>query len=340
LLINLAGPLLAFLAGFYYLGLTLDRLLRSRKQIRFPVPVVSIGNLTVGGTGKTPLLIKLTRDLERWGWKPAILTRGYRGIGRSSGEKANDEALLMKRYLPDVPIGIGRDRVRVGKELLFSESPDFFLLDDGFQHWSVSRDLDIVCVDATNPFGGGHLLPWGRLREPVGALKRAQVVVITRTELADEERLIELKGQLMNYLEGGTVLVSRFQTELYFWEGKKAEEKNILAGKNIIALSAIGNPESFEKTLSRYGAKIYPCRFLDHHNYREGDLKKAIEISKARSASVVTTEKDQVKLQNLIQLMPAEFQKLKKFFVLKAELKFTDGDEKNWEKILKGKFRR
>ncbi|MEE9234788.1 MAG: tetraacyldisaccharide 4'-kinase, partial [Candidatus Acidoferrales bacterium] len=168
------------------------------RRERLPGKVVSVGNLTVGGTGKTPMVIHLARWLRQRGLHVAVLTRGYgrrehqplviNGLGQVSqyrSELMGDEAILLARRLPDVTIGIGADRVALGRRIVEMESPrppEVFLLDDGFQHLRVARDLDLVLVDARNPFGNGAVLPAGPLREPRRALARADVIVLTRSQ--------------------------------------------------------------------------------------------------------------------------------------------------------------
>src|SRR5579862_7337589 len=152
-------------------------------QQRLDGVVISVGNLTTGGTGKTPMVLRIAEHLLTEGKSPAILTRGYRGESGPSGATSDEVRLLQARLGPRVRFGVGADRFARGRALA-AEGVDWFVLDDGFQHLQLARDVDILLIDATNPFGGGHVLPAGRLREPRSALARADIIVITRSDHA------------------------------------------------------------------------------------------------------------------------------------------------------------
>ena len=174
----LYGTVMRLRTAFYEHGL-----LRSR---RLPGAVISVGNLTVGGTGKTPMVLWIAERLAAEGHRPAILTRGYRGLGQgdASGEAPSDEVALLRQRLDGrAQFGVGKDRYKNGLALA-KDGAEWFILDDGFQHLELQRDANIVLLDATDPFGGGGVLPAGRLREPRSGLARADIVIITRTSRA------------------------------------------------------------------------------------------------------------------------------------------------------------
>lgn len=189
----------------YFLGLSIKKQYALRNQKRLPHKAISIGNITLGGTGKTPVTIALAGEAKQRGYKPCILTRGYKGkiegpcfVSRGEGPlldelKAGDEALLMAEKLHGVPIVKGKDRYEAGMFALNSLpsalSPDLFILDDGFQHWSLFRDKDILLIDSTNPFGNKRLLPLGHLREPLSEISRADIIVLTKTDNSERGRI-------------------------------------------------------------------------------------------------------------------------------------------------------
>ncbi|MCB4756987.1 MAG: tetraacyldisaccharide 4'-kinase [Elusimicrobia bacterium] len=342
------APLLAPAAFLYFIGICLDRLLRRWRGQKFPIPVISIGNLTLGGTAKTPFVIKTVKDLQHLSVKPAILSRGYRGLFRTSPPKAYglgsgakmdipeaDEPALYLSKLAEVPVGVGADRVALAKELLKEAKPDAFVLDDGFQHWPIQRDLDVVCVDATDPWGGGHLLPWGRLREPVRSVKRAHWVVLTRSEMVSREALEHIRKAYEKWVGEGHVLIAESLYRLADWTGAAVDLGRLL-GKHALALSAIGNPVAFEDVVRKYGATVKPLRYLDHHDYSEKDLKIIEARSRQEFALVVTTEKDLIKLKRTswgkLLYVPVPL------LVLQMEVILRPEDEEKWQSALKSLF--
>jgi len=257
-----------------------------------PIPVVSLGNLTTGGTGKTPLAAFVARWFRERGVRVCFLSRGYR-----SGESAfNDEALVLEQLCPDVPHLQNPDRVaaaRTAREELFSQ---LLLLDDGFQHRRLKRDLDIVLVDATNPWGYGHLLPRGLLREPLSGLRRAGLVMLTRVDLVTPDDLAAIRSAIARQNPAAPLLEVAFVADqLANWSGTTAGE---LTGR-IGALSAIGNPDSFVQTLTRMGVPVASRRdYPDHHHYQRDDIREIGEWARReRLDGIATTRKDLVKLQ-------------------------------------------
>lgn len=342
----LTYPFLKLASEIYRFGQSIDRRIKEKNKKTLSGIVVSIGNMTVGGTGKTPLIIRLTQDLIDMNYHPAILTRGYRGVGEEKspsqivhgpmGQKkilVSDEVLLMNERHPDVPIGVGADRWENAKKIKNRHNTDIFLLDDGFQHFQIDRQLDIVCMDATDPFGGEKLLPLGKLREPLEGLKRAGMVVLTRGNLVSASNLEKLKTNLKIHWNQKNIISAQFKYHLYDWAGKPQDPKEALKDKNIVAVSGIGNPRSFENALMQWGAQVIGFRFSDHQNYTGSDLAKIEERALNASAVVVVTEKDKVKLKKL------RWGKNKTnsvhVFVLGINVFFEPEDQKIWNQKLK-----
>jgi tetraacyldisaccharide 4'-kinase len=257
--------------------------------------VISVGNLTVGGTGKTPMVLWIAERLLGEGKSVGILTRGYRGeplapgpddsIGDSS---TSDEVQLLKARLGDrVAFGVGANRFERGSELA-RRGINWFILDDGFQHLQLARDTDIVLIDATNPFGGGHVLPAGRLREPRTALARADVIVITRSQHAPAiEAAIRRDSEAPIFYaraELDTVLAP-FHPHLSEQDARK---------RKLFAFCGIGNPSAFIADLRDWGFQIAGHRFFpDHHRYTARDIAEIERDAKAVGADgVICTEKD------------------------------------------------
>ncbi len=270
--------------------------------------VLCVGNLTVGGTGKTPTVIALADALVRRGQKPCILLRGYGG--RAAGgsvvsdgnavlldwRQAGDEAVLLARRLPGVPVVIGADRVRAGAAALARFRPDVLLLDDGFQHRRLHRDVDLVLLDAADPFGGGRLLPRGGLREPVRSLARAHAVLVTRADEApDRERV---RAQLAACGVAPAAWSRHRPAELLDLAAGGARPLEALRGRRVFALSGIGRPQSFQRTLQGLGACLVGREvFPDHHAYTCEDAAAVARAAAASGAEwIVTTEKDAVRL--------------------------------------------
>jgi tetraacyldisaccharide 4'-kinase len=311
----------------YYAGLSLDRAVKKLRVQTLPRPVISIGNLSVGGTGKTPLVIKILADLKSFGIRPAVLTRGYK-----SENGFSDEAALILQYHPDVPVGVGADRVQSASDILAKHNVDVFVLDDGFQHWRLLRALDVVCVDGTNPWAGG-LLPLGRLREPKSALSRAGLVVVTRLELVSEKEKNQLWSELSEFVPNEKIIASRFQMALRDWKTGASFLMNEMQGKRAVVVTGVGRPESLEEALTRAGASVLPMRFRDHHYYTDNDLRNIEQLATREKALVVTTEKDLVKLERTKwgreKSLPFGL------YVAVVQHGFSAEDESKWEAAIK-----
>jgi tetraacyldisaccharide 4'-kinase len=277
-------------------ALSRARLYRSgiRSVRRLGGVVISVGNLTVGGTGKTPMVLWLAGRLMAEGKRPGILLRGYSGFGRRSrgGEESDEARLLASRLGPGVVVAAGKDRWAQGKQLE-QQGIEWFVLDDGFQHLQLARDVDIVLVDATNPFGGG-LLPAGRRREPRSALARADIVVITRTQ---HSPAVEA---LVRYHTRASVFFAWTEFKGFLPLGANPASAAISPADKIsfFAFCGIGNPQGFCDDLRRWGFHLAGHRaFRDHHVYSEQDLRRIEQAAHAAGAqALVCTEKDSFNL--------------------------------------------
>jgi tetraacyldisaccharide 4'-kinase len=281
-------------------------------------PVVSIGNITVGGTGKTPLVAWVANTLVQMEKKVCILTRGY---GRaniseraivSDGKKilANPETggdeplLLAEMLLGKAAVISDKERASAGRWARENLGCDAFVLDDGFQHWQVNRDFDIVCVDATSPFGNGKLLPSGRLREPLSSLQRADCIIITKTDLVQEAETI--RAEVETRSKGRPVFLSRFR----WTQARHVKDNSSLDLKDlpqpVAAFCALGNPQAFFIQARNTGATVVHTQtFKDHHAYTQADIERIEREAKEQGAnSLLTTTKDAVKLRALSFEMP------------------------------------
>lgn len=304
-----------------------------RRARRLPVRVVSVGNLTVGGTGKTPLVLRLAALLGQRGQRVAILTRGYgrreqmpliiNGRGETkqyTPELMGDEPILLARRLPDITIGIGPDRHRMGERILQmegAEPPGVFLLDDGFQHLGLARDLDIVVLDATNPFAGDAALPAGLLREPVAALKRADVIVLTRANAGTPPSVNE---KLQRYNPRAPVFRAQTRLEgVYDAATQRTANLYALKQQKVFAYCGIGNPEAFWEDVRRWGFELVgTLAFPDHHRYAIDDFKAIIaRADRAGARALLTTEKDMINLTVVPPSIPPSF-------YCRIELEFED----------------
>jgi len=276
-------------------------------SVRLPVPVISVGNLTFGGTGKTPMVVALVRDLVRLGRHPAVLTRGYRRRDdrqavvtgpnpRQRADEVGDEPLELARRLPGVPVVVDADRGRGGMEAV-RLGADVVVLDDAFQHLRLKRDLDVVLIDAGDPWGGGRLPPLGRLREPVAALARADAVVITKVPPDWRPAVAGIEAEVERVAPALQVFVSRLQPSRVRRPDGEWVEPGALKGQKVYAFAGVGRPGGFADTLSEVGSGVVGNRwFPDHHAYSERDLAEVLAAARAADALPVTTAKDAVKL--------------------------------------------
>jgi tetraacyldisaccharide 4'-kinase len=266
-------------------------ILRIRK---LPGTVISVGNLTVGGTGKTPLVLWIAERLAGEGKRTAILTRGYRSTmgADAHGEPQSDEvALLRARLAGKVKIGVGPDRYNNG-EVLARHGTDWFVLDDGFQHLKLVRDADIVLLDATNPFGGAATLPAGRLREPISALRRAGIVVITRGVQAP---VPAIEAMVRRYTSSPVFYATtRLENVLRLPQLAVAMPKSDWPRARFAAFCGIGNPSAFFEDLRRWRFQVLgERRFADHHVYTATEMTELERMARDCGAdALLCTEKD------------------------------------------------
>lgn len=270
---------------------------RGRLQTRrAAVPVVSVGNLTLGGTGKTPMVEWVARWYRLRGVRVAILSRGYRRDG-SGG--VNDEALVLEENLPDVPHLQDPDRVKIAGVAVEELGSELLVLDDGFQHRRLARDLDIVLLDALEPFGLGALFPRGLLREPVRSLRRAGLVVLTRADLVTADALRVTRARAERLAGPIRWVVTRHAPIDLIGAGSEPEPLERLRGRNVAAFCGIGNPEGFRKTIAPLCDTVVAFRtFPDHHAYKGSDVADLTRWLAASGADLaLTTQKDLVKLR-------------------------------------------
>ncbi len=305
--------LLWFLSILYGILIRLWSFYRSVRPGRsLPGFVVSVGNLTVGGTGKTPAACMLAQWAQKKGYRVAILSRGYRGKNKqkvlvvSDGEKlvagveeAGDEPVLLAKKLPEVPIIVSKRRYDGGKWAHHQYGIDFFILDDGFQHRALKRDLDLVLLDVEKPLGNGYLLPRGPLREPVSALKRAQALILTRCNeaTASSEHGNTLIGR---GLDKPIFKSAHIPEEIVFPAEGKTYGPSFIPSKRVIAFAGIGSPESFRETLIKLGADLIDFKnFGDHHRYSQKEIDDLIAMNEENKGDfIITTEKDWMRLGN------------------------------------------
>jgi len=283
------------------------------KTKKLPAKVISIGNITLGGTGKTPAVIALAQEVKNSGLKPCILTRGYKGKAKgpclsSKNNKhflkthlVGDEAALMAYRLKDIPVVKGVNRFLSGVYALGELGPgaiNVFILDDGFQHKALFRDIDILLVDATNPFGNERLFPEGILREPLDSMKRADIVVITKCDMVDEEPLNLIKHKIRQYNPNAHVYNARYEPASLIHVSGKTYNIESIYNRKVYVFSGIANPSYFQSILKVKGANIVKLKtFRDHHYYTRRDINKIIK--EAQGADIITTEKDIIKLKDM-----------------------------------------
>ena len=323
-----------------------------KKKEKLNCCVISIGNITVGGTGKTPTAQKMADLIKRMGYRVVILNRGYRShwekeIGVvSDGNKifmtayeAGDEAYLMAKTLPGIPVVIGKNRAITGKYAVEKLNAEVIIMDDGYQHWHLERDLDVVLVDTLNMFGNGCVLPRGMLREPLENLNRGDLFLLTKTDQSSVLSRMQLRKTIEKYNAKAPVVESVHHPKNFveiadWYKGitQNHMELSELEGKNVMVFSAIGNPSSFEQTLSSIGLNIKEAvRYPDHHDYGMLEMQYIIErASSQKAVAMVTTSKDAVKIPTEFIYSAREIP----LYILNMDIQVTDGFEEFKECVL------
>jgi len=297
---------LAIMSFLYGVGVNTRISLLKNRGKQLPGFVVSVGNITAGGTGKTPVVLMLSRWAKKQGYNVAVLSRGYGGSysnesdivtdGKDillSPDISGDEPWLIANTLNGVPVIVSKNRYLGGIRAHKSFGSNFFILDDGFQHILLKRDMDIVLADAKKPFGNGHLLPWGPLREPLSGLKRADAFVFTRSGDQPSDH-----GE--SYFNNKPVFRGDHVPDKIILPNKGKEyEPSFIDGKRVIAFSGIGRPASFKESLVNLGAKVVSFKaFGDHYPFSERDMLKIQEDQKTFDGDLlITTEKDWVRIR-------------------------------------------
>ncbi len=313
-------------------------------QYKLDAFTISVGNITAGGTGKTPFVQYMTKKLQAKGKKVGILSRGYRGAYEKEGaivsdgkkvllnpEQAGDEPYLLAKTLPGAVISVGKDRIASGKRLQKLFRPNVVLLDDGFQHWPLRRDLDIVLIDAADPFSNGHVIPRGLLREPVENIERADIYVITKADAVSSSELEKIKNILRHYRNAVPIAVTAHRPDkvksfLSWRDGLDEAEK---MPSSVVTLCALGSPESFEATVKQAGLRVVGrLRLPDHHAYTRDDVMKAIlKVKEEHADALVVSEKDAVKIAAL------DMPEIKNLYVMTMKIDFLEGEKEMWDYI-------
>jgi tetraacyldisaccharide 4'-kinase len=288
------------------------------KQHKLEVPVISVGNLVIGGTGKTPLVQYIVKLLQQQNRKPVILSRGYKGTAADAinvvsnttdillnAAEAGDEPRLLAEKLPGVPVVTGKKRFFTGRFAIDSFGADTLILDDGFQHLALKRDLNLVLFSNLKGLGKGRVLPGGELREPLSALKRASAFVITGITASPDSKAQKFISQLDNLYPEKPLFTASYQADkdlLRIHNGKNDSISQADAGRiPLYSFCGIAGPKSFKMTLEKNGMNLTGFReFADHHIYSAADIKSLLDQARNSGAEgLVTTEKDLVKLRSI-----------------------------------------
>jgi tetraacyldisaccharide 4'-kinase len=285
-------------------------------EVKLSCPVISVGNITVGGTGKTPCVIMLAQSLKELGFKPAVLSRGYGSKSTEpvniisdgnkiilSDELAGDEPLLMARSLKDIPVITGPRRILTGQTAINKFGADVLICDDAFQHRQLFRDINIVLLDSKRPWGNGHVLPRGSLREPYTELHRANVIILTRSDYSDNSNYF-MDEEV--WLKGIPLFRSRHKAKDIV-QGNLTNSKSVssLKGKKVYAFAGIAQPQSFRNSLLAAEAQIVSFDiFPDHHRYNRKELDQIKNnFLKNNADFLITTEKDGMRLSEFKDIL-------------------------------------
>jgi tetraacyldisaccharide 4'-kinase len=322
---------LLFMLSLFYGGTVKTReafynrgVLRSKK---LPCIVISIGNITVGGTGKTPMTIHVAELVKRLGYKVVVISRGYKGVAEKTGgvvsdgktifmeaDESGDEPFMIANRLKSIPVVVGKNRFNAGMTALNSFKPDVIVLDDASQHLQLKRDIDLVLLDNSCPFGNHQLLPRGTLREPLSALMRSDAFILTRSDVAKEPESTYNSVKLKSYASGKPIFKAIHVPYIYeVVKGGAVSSQRIygnsctqgfefLRGRPAFVFSGIAINIDFYNTVKGFNCKVTGCsEFTDHHRYTDRDLNKILQSAKESNADfIITTEKDYARIANRI----------------------------------------
>jgi tetraacyldisaccharide 4'-kinase len=307
--------------------------MQSLRQVKLPCPVISIGNITLGGTGKTSLAILLGKKLEKMGYRVAILCTGYGGKNRGKvrgkgAREVGDEAFFLSANLEKGDVWADRNRLKVAREAL-KEGAQVIILDDGMQYFRIKKDLEIVMLNAFSPFGYGYLFPRGSLREPVTGLKRAHIIILNNADAVDEKSAIIEKVKEINPI--ALILEANYNAKEIVEIGEGAvRELEWLRGKRVMGVAGIGCPEGFKRTLEELAVEVFFRAFPDHYDFKRRDILSLQEEAKSKGLSaIVITEKDGIKIK---ELMGGDFPLEVPILVLRVELALSP-EELFWRKV-------
>jgi len=320
---------------------------------RLNCKVISVGNITLGGTGKTSLVEYIARYLKQNDHFVAILSRGYKrktighyGLSLPAGkagtidyEAMGDEPYMLAKNLGDMPVLVDKDRMRAAQQAIHDYQVDTAVLDDGFQQWRIKKDLEIVTIDATNPFGNRHLMPRGILRQPLSSLGRADVFVLTKTNLVPN---IKDTRDFLAHINPKALIFESIHQPLGLYKIDNPNELLSLEtfeGKSATLFSGIGDPDSFEKIIKNLGIKIgLSLKFRDHYNYNQADLDKIIKSSQDKNIDlIITTQKDAVRVSNsqLTTYLPVRQAGNSQLLVLRIGIKIIEDEDRFHNRLLK-----
>ena len=300
-------------------------------QKRFNLRIISVGNITVGGTGKTSLVELISRYLKGRGNSLAILTRGYK---RKGLDYAGDEPRMLAKNLEDTPVIIDKNRARSARRAVREYNCDTAILDDGFQQWHIKKDLDIVVIDSLNPFGNRHMLPRGLLREPLSSLKRGDIFVLSKTNFVSRGDLDKIRLSLVKYNPRGLIVESIHKPVGFYniKEPGKLLSLVCLKKEKVVLLSGIGDPVSFLKTISGLGVGVgLELVFSDHHYYTVREIEVIADRARRSGLKfIVTTEKDAARISEEAISILGDLEIL----ILRIELKIVKNEEPFFNRLL------
>ena len=301
-------------------------LFRSIRPSRLSCKVISVGNITVGGTGKTVLVEYIAKYLRGQGARIAIVSRGY----KRPPETIGDEPAMLRQKLNDVPVIVDANRRRAARLAVEDFGCDTVILDDGFQQWGIRKDLEILTIDSNCPFGNGHMIPRGILREPLSSLRRADIFVLTKTDLGQSTAKLKAALAAKN---PRAVIFDSVHKPLAFYDVCDQNQffpLDALKGKTAVAFCGIGDPQSFDSLIIGIGIKLgLSLRFQDHHDYTKEDITKIIKRANEKGINtIITTEKDASRIFCLPHTWDNQFKASNlKLLALRIELKIKDEQE-------------